>query len=211
MNKYHNLKLFQPGGLISSPEESEQYRLNRAVNNSAQYYNRRPLDKFNNSDLGKTLDVVDLGLDIASITPTPAAPFAAGAGVITGLPQGLIGAYDYMLDLSREGLKWPTVDQNVAMLKLVPTGAIFGKLGKNGSKLLGKSDKWMRRAHPYFSTGNLTSQFQLVRDNVRRLPIFLGSAIPDGLNLTTDVYELTNSSAKDQPKSETKDLTKYKL
>lgn len=61
--------------------------------------------------------------------------------------------------------------------------------------MLGKSDKYMRRAHPYFR-GKITngvrgmSQIDLVADDLRRLPIFMGNAVPDAINISSDIYEL---------------------
>ena len=82
--------------LIKSHEESEQYRYDRNVDRMKYSYERNPLEELNNSQLGKTLDWVDLGLDVASITPTPAAPFAAAVGMVTGIPQAIAGGKEYI-------------------------------------------------------------------------------------------------------------------
>lgn len=53
----------------------------------------------------------------------------------------------------------------------------------------------MRKAHPYFR-GKVAngvrgvSQIDLVAEDLRRLPIFMGSALPDAINIGADIYEL---------------------
>ena len=53
----------------------------------------------------------------------------------------------------------------------------------------------MKKAHPYFRRAvdngvRGMSQIDLVADDLRRLPIFMGNAIPDAINISSDVYEL---------------------
>ena len=79
--------------IISTPEELEQYRYERAVNNANKHMHRRPLEELNNSNLGKTLDVIDLTADVATLFP-PAAPIAGGVGIITGMPQAIAGGQE---------------------------------------------------------------------------------------------------------------------
>ena len=110
--------------LISSPEEVEQYRYERAVNNTNSYAQRKPLEEFNNSKLGKILDYVDLGADVVSMTGIPVvSQVAAVTGMITGLPQAIIGINDYMHSAARGEYK-PTLDQIAAVSKLIPTSQI---------------------------------------------------------------------------------------
>lgn len=161
------LPKLQPGGLISSPEEAEQYRYERAVNNANRYAQRKPLEELNNSKLGKTLDYVDLGADVVSMTGIPYVSQAAGAvGTITGMPQAIAGGKEWLLDMSREGLKFPTLDQGVAMAKLIPTGGLFDKAGMKA--LLTKTGpikglKWRK---------------------------ILSRWIPNAINLGSDTYEI---------------------
>lgn len=74
-------------------------------------------------------------------------------------------------------------------------GESFLKAGTKASRALGKTDKYMKRAHPYFR-GAITngvrgaSQIDLVARDLRRLPIFMGTAIPDAINISSDIYEL---------------------
>lgn len=55
-----------------------------------------PLNKFNNSKLGQTLDVVDLIADLSSMVPGPHVPFVSALGIITGVPQAAVAAKDYL-------------------------------------------------------------------------------------------------------------------
>lgn len=156
--------------LISSSEESEQYRYERAVNNANRYTQRKPLEELNNSKLGKTLDYVDLGADIVSMTGIPYVSQTAGAvGTITGMPQAIAGGKEWLLDMSREGLKFPTLDQGVAMAKLIPMGGLFNKAGMKA--LLTKTGpikglKWRK---------------------------ILSRWIPNAINLGSDTYEIVKN------------------
>ena len=179
--------------LISSPEESEQYRYERAVNNTDSYAQRKPLEEFNNSKLGKILDYVDLGADVISMTGIPVvSQVAAVTGMITGLPQALIGINDYMHSAARGDYK-PTLDQIAAVSKLIPTSQIANWAGKLGGRALGKSDKYMRRAHTYFKRNGIPSKIKLALEDLRRLPMLAGAVAPDVVNLATDTYEIVKN------------------
>lgn len=56
-----------------------------------------PLNKFNNSKLGQTLDVVDLVADLSSMVPGPHVPYVGALGIITGIPQAAVAAQDYVV------------------------------------------------------------------------------------------------------------------
>lgn len=148
--------------IISTPEELEQYRYERAVNNANRYAQRKPLEELNNSKLGKTLDYVDLVADVVSITGIPYVSQTAGAvGTITGMPQAIAGGQEWLLDMSREGLKFPTLDQSLAMAKLIPMGNVLDKVGMKA--LLTKTGpikgpKWRKILSRWIpNTINLTS------------------------------------------------------
>lgn len=206
--------------LIRTPEESERYKTDRSLESVNRHLGTSPLDKFNNSKLGKTLDAVDLALDVGTmVLPPQIGMYAGKAGIVTGIPQAMIGAKDYLWNVSRNGISVPTLDQVAAMSKLIPTSQMFKYFGKTGSKLLGKSDKYMRRAHPYISYEKIPSQFRLVLDNAKRLPYFVGtSVIPDAINLASDLYELgvfddikKNLEFKPTKQQSTLNTSKYKL
>ena len=167
-----HLPKFQPGGLISSPEESEQYQYQRSVDNTNKYAQRRPLEEFNDSKLGKTLDWVDAGLDVVAMVPNPASPFAAAAGIVTGTPQALAAGKEWLFDMSKEGLKLPTLDQAVAMSKLIPTGGLWTKAGRKA----------------------LLTKDGIVK-GVKANKV-LSKWIPNTINILSDKYELNNQLPK---------------
>lgn len=69
------------------PEEYKKIQSNKS------YYQR-----LNDSKLGQALDYIDLGLDYASMFPGPVGGVASVAGTITGLPQGILGLHDAIVD-----------------------------------------------------------------------------------------------------------------
>lgn len=204
--------------LITTPEQSEQYRIDRTVENAKRSFNRNPLQDLNNSKLGKTLDKIDLAADVVSLTPTPAAPVAAAVGTVTGIPQAMAAAQEYGLQLARGERILPSKNQLIAASKIIPTSNLFTSAGKSVGKMLGKSDKYMRRAHTYFPsklvqngiTLSKRSKIGLALADPKRIPILLGYMIPDIINLGSDVYELSNGN--DEPiKRNTFQKDKYKL
>lgn len=164
--------------LISTPEESEQYRYQRELDGMRKYQQIRPLEKLNSSELGKTLDWVDLGLDVVSMLNIPYVSSIAGvAGTVTGFPQAYAAVDEYLGDLSKVGAKLPTLDQTVAMSKIIPTGGLWAKAAKKA---------WL--AKDGFVKG------------VKGKKLF-EKWIPNGINLAADEYEiLKNKNGGSMPK-----------
>jgi hypothetical protein len=71
------------------------------------------------------------------------------AGTVTGIPQGLLAIGD--------GFTKGWNAQNISdAAKILPGGAITGTIAKKGLAFLGKSDKYARRANPYFKKKSKT-------------------------------------------------------
>ena len=128
------------------------------------------LDKFNHSKLGKTLDWIDLGADVLSMSGIPVVSQAAGVvGMITGIPQAGLALVDYA-QKAKNGDYKPTLDQAVALSKLVPTANLWKKAGT--AALLSKSGpRILRGMKPYK---------------------ILSKWIPNGINLGSDIYEIAD-------------------
>lgn len=128
------------------------------------------LDRFNKTKLGKALDYIDLGADLVSMSGIPIASQVAGAiGMITGIPQAGIAIIDYA-QKAKNGNYKPTLDQAIALSKLIPTSNLWTKAGTKA--LLTKSGpKLLRGPKPY----RIISKW-----------------IPNGINLASDIYEITD-------------------
>lgn len=128
------------------------------------------LDKFNKTKLGKALDYIDLGADIVSMSGIPIASQVAGAiGMITGIPQAGMAIIDYV-QKAKNGNYKPTLDQAIALSKLIPTSNLWTKAGTKA--LLTKSGpKLLRGPKPY----KIISKW-----------------VPNGINLGSDIYEIAD-------------------
>lgn len=163
------------------PEEYEKIQSNKS------YYQR-----LNESKVGQALDWIDLGLDAASIIPGPIGAAAAVAGTVTGIPQGLLAIGD--------GFTKGWNVQNISdAAKILPGGAITGTIAKKGLAFLGKSDKYARRANPYFKKKSKTllpdqeSGIDMVRRDKKYLPYFLPTWGADAANIGTDIIHIQSN------------------
>ena len=163
------------------PEEYEKIQSNRS------YYQR-----LNESKVGQALDWIDLGLDVASIIPGPIGTSAAVAGTVIGIPQGLLAIGD--------GFTKGWNAQNISdAAKILPGGAITGAIAKKGLAFLGKSDKYARRANPYFTKKSKTllpdqeSGIDMVRRDKKYLPYFLPTWGADAANIGTDIIHIQSN------------------
>lgn len=168
--------------------------------------------KITQSKLGDFLDNLDLTLDALSMLPI-VGPGAAVLGTITGVPKGTLALYDGLTN------GWDAQNVTDAM-KLIPGGAIVGKLSKEGIRLAGKTTKYAKRAHPYIpdkywrnydawlkpnskKTPRLLyepSGLQMIKSDKRYLPYFAPIYGADAINLGSDWYNIQNNNLNDTVK-----------
>lgn len=148
--------------------------------------------RLNDSKLGTALDYIDLGLDYASMLPGPVGVAAGTLGVITGIPQGVLAVHDGFTN------GW-NIQNGSDAAKILPGGAITGAAAKKGLALLGKTDKYAKRVHPYFRKPSKTilpdleSGVDMVTRDKKYLPYFLPTWGADAINLGTDIVHINNN------------------
>jgi hypothetical protein len=155
----------------------------------------------NESKFGSYLDWADLALDCLSLVPGPVGWLAGVAGTVTGIPQGLLAAHD----IYKNGLN---ANNFTDVMKLVPMGSLMGKSSNAGLKLIGKTNKYARRAHPYFNTA-VEGGINMVRRNKKYFPYFAPIWGMDAFNIGTDIAHI--ASNKDGGNIKIKDKNKGKF
>lgn len=165
------------------PEEYEKIQSNKS------YYQR-----LNDSKLGQALDYVDLGLDYLSMFPGPVGVAAGTLGVVTGLPQGTLAIADMIKN------KDVNMQNFTDAMKILPAGNITKTVARKLlSKFSKKTDKYAKRAHPYFPKKSKTvlpdqaSGVDMTLEDRKYLPYFLPYWGLDAVNLGTDIMHIKNN------------------
>lgn len=165
------------------PEEYEKFQQNKSL-----------YQKLNDSKLGQVLDYVDLGLDYLSMFPGPIGVAAGTLGVVTGLPQGILAIQDMISN------KDVNTQNFTDAMKILPTGNITKTVARKLlSNLSKKTDKYAKRAHPYFPKKNKTllldqaSGVDMVFGDKKYLPYFIPYWGMDASNIGTDIIHIKNN------------------
>lgn len=157
--------------------------------------NRSLYQKYTESKFGKAMDYVDLGLDMLSMVPV-IGPIAGAAGVVTGAPVAALAAYDAY----KNGLN---LSNATDMMKVIPAGSMV-KLGTKQLKNAGKTTKYVKHAHPYFSPASPNpnvkygqiSGIDMIKTNPKYAAYFGPIYALDAANLGADVTHIIDNYNK---------------
>lgn len=180
--KYY-IKKYESGNQINSQDEDLKKKLKENLKKD----HKSTYQKFNESNFGKNLDYVDLGLDVVAATGIPVVSQAAGVlGMFTGVPQALFAGYDAFTN----GIN----AQNATdMLKIIPGGALMKKLGlKWTNRLVGKykNPKHFNLSKTPTENMSITEAF---KNDPRRLIYHVPGKLWDGLGIANDIFHIENN------------------
>jgi hypothetical protein len=141
------------------------------------------------------MDYVDLGLDALSMVPV-IGPIAGAAGMVTGAPVAALAAYDAY----KNGLN---LSNATDMMKIIPAGSMI-KLGTKQLKNVGKTTKYVKHAHPYFSPTSpkpnvkygQISGIDMIKTNPKYAAYFGPIYALDAANLGADVMHIIDNHNK---------------